>query len=58
MENYIKKDLVVRCPNLCFSGQEKIHDQNKAFFTFTKCKYCNGKGVVKESDYDQINNSI
>lgn len=58
MENKINKDLDVRCPNLCFDGQEKIHDQDKAFFTFIKCKYCNGKGVVKQSDFDRINNLI
>lgn len=48
----------VRCPNLCFDGQIKIHDQYKALYTFAKCNFCNGKGVVKEKDYNRIDKTI
>lgn len=48
----------VRCPNLCFNGLEKVHDNYKALYDFCKCKYCNGRGFVKFEDYEQINSKI
>lgn len=48
----------VRCPNLCFNGLEKVHDNYKAFYDFCKCKYCNGRGFVKSENYELINSKI
>ena len=48
----------VRCPNLCFNGLEKVHDNYKALYDFRKCKYCNGIGFVKSQDYERINSEI
>lgn len=45
---------LVRCPNMCFNGLDKIHHQTIALYDFCTCKYCKGKGVVKKEDYAKI----
>jgi hypothetical protein len=54
----MKNEELVKCPNRCFDGQVKIESSTRALFDFTSCKFCNGTGKVKKSEYKSIDKSI
>ena len=49
----------IACPNMCHSGMVKhFPDSDKALYSMVKCSFCNGKGIIKESDKSRIEASI